>query len=120
MNANSAILNSLLMALNEKIFRRGKETKKLPALMFIYPVTIALILLNILPEKYATPKVFRSVVFTTLLFSIPDFMNTLGFGEITQTYFSWIPLVEFHLGWVLPALVVFLVTSFFVDKYSKI
>lgn len=34
-NANSAILNSLLMALNEKVFRRGKETKNLPALMFI-------------------------------------------------------------------------------------
>jgi MoxR-like ATPase len=34
-NANSAILNSLLMALNERIFRRGKETKKLPSLMFI-------------------------------------------------------------------------------------
>lgn len=34
-NANSAILNSLLMALNEKIFRRGKETKFLPALMFV-------------------------------------------------------------------------------------
>jgi MoxR-like ATPase len=34
-NANSAILNSLLTALNEKIFRRGKETKKLPALMFV-------------------------------------------------------------------------------------
>lgn len=34
-NANSAILNSLLMALNEKIFRRGKETKQLPALMFV-------------------------------------------------------------------------------------
>lgn len=34
-NANSAILNSLLMALNEKIFRRGRETKKLPALMFV-------------------------------------------------------------------------------------
>lgn len=34
-NANSAILNSLLTALNERIFRRGKETKKLPALMFI-------------------------------------------------------------------------------------
>ena len=34
-NANSAILNSLLMALNEKIFRRGKETKHLPALMFV-------------------------------------------------------------------------------------
>jgi len=34
-NANSAILNSLLMALNEKIFRRGRETRKLPALMFV-------------------------------------------------------------------------------------
>lgn len=34
-NANSAILNSLLMALNEKIFRRGKETKHLPVLMFV-------------------------------------------------------------------------------------
>lgn len=34
-NANSAILNSLLMNLNERIFRRGKETRKLPALMFV-------------------------------------------------------------------------------------
>lgn len=34
-NANSAILNSLLMALNEKIFRRGRETRKIPALMFV-------------------------------------------------------------------------------------
>lgn len=34
-NANSAILNSLLTALNEKLFRRGKETRKLPALMFV-------------------------------------------------------------------------------------
>lgn len=34
-NANSAILNNLLMALNERIFRRGKETRKLPALIFV-------------------------------------------------------------------------------------
>lgn len=45
-NANSAILNSLLMALNERVFRRGKETKKLPALMFIGAS-------NILPEDEA-------------------------------------------------------------------
>ncbi len=35
LNANSAILNSLLMALNERSFRRGRETRKLPALMFV-------------------------------------------------------------------------------------
>ncbi|MGB0523598.1 MAG: AAA family ATPase [Flammeovirgaceae bacterium] len=34
-NANSAILNSLLMALNERVFRRGKENKALPSLMFV-------------------------------------------------------------------------------------
>ncbi len=45
-NANSAILNSLLMALNEKIFRRGKETKKIPALMFVGAS-------NVLPEDEA-------------------------------------------------------------------
>lgn len=45
-NANSAILNSLLMALNEKIFRRGKETRKLPALMFVGAS-------NVLPEDDA-------------------------------------------------------------------
>jgi len=35
LNANSAILNSLLMALNERIFRRGRETRALPAISFI-------------------------------------------------------------------------------------
>jgi MoxR-like ATPase len=34
-NANSAILNSLLMVLNERIFRRGRESRKIPALMFV-------------------------------------------------------------------------------------
>ena len=34
LNANSAILNSLLVALNERIFRRGRETRPLRALMF--------------------------------------------------------------------------------------
>ncbi len=34
-NANSAILNSLLTALNERVFRRGKERRDLPALLFV-------------------------------------------------------------------------------------
>jgi MoxR-like ATPase len=35
LNANSAILNSLLVALNERLFRRGKETRPLAALLFV-------------------------------------------------------------------------------------
>ncbi|QHS59794.1 AAA family ATPase [Chitinophaga agri] len=51
LNANSAILNSLLMALNEKIFRRGKETRELPALIFIGAS-------NHLPEDEALQALF--------------------------------------------------------------
>lgn len=35
LNANSAILNSLLLVLNERIFRRGRETRALPTLMVV-------------------------------------------------------------------------------------
>lgn len=35
LNANSAILNSLLMVLNERVFRRGRETRALPTLMVV-------------------------------------------------------------------------------------
>jgi MoxR-like ATPase len=51
LNANSAILNSLLMVLNEKIFRRGRETRQLPALMVIGAS-------NHLPEDEALQALF--------------------------------------------------------------
>jgi MoxR-like ATPase len=35
LNANSAILNSLLLVLNERVFRRGRETRPLPTLMVV-------------------------------------------------------------------------------------
>lgn len=35
LNANSAILNSLLMVLNEKVFRRGRENRALPVVMIV-------------------------------------------------------------------------------------
>src|SRR5258705_13952485 len=35
LNANSAILNSLLGVLNERVFRRGRETRPLPTLMVV-------------------------------------------------------------------------------------
>ncbi|MDB5337761.1 MAG: ravA 2 [Planctomycetaceae bacterium] len=35
LNANSAILNSLLLVLNERVFRRGRETRALPLVMVV-------------------------------------------------------------------------------------
>ena len=51
LNANSAILNSLLMVLNEKIFRRGRETRALPVLMIVGAS-------NHLPEDEALQALF--------------------------------------------------------------
>ncbi|MEX0313348.1 MAG: branched-chain amino acid transport system II carrier protein [Allomuricauda sp.] len=80
----------------------------IPALMFIYPITIVLILLNVVPEQYASPKIFKWVVTATVLFSIPDFLGSIGYGETISSITSWIPLREYHMGWVLPALVIFI------------
>lgn len=51
LNANSAVLNSLLAALNERIFRRGREKTKLPML-------IAIGASNRLPEDEALQALF--------------------------------------------------------------
>src|SRR5262249_44886442 len=51
LNANSAILNSLLTALNERMFRRGKESRPLKALMFVSAS-------NRLPEDDALKALF--------------------------------------------------------------
>mgnify|MGYP000333142719 CR=1 len=83
----------------------------IPALMFIYPITIILILLNILPEKLASAKVFKVVVLTTMVFSVPDFLTTIGLAESVSSLQNYIPLSTFSLGWVLPALTVFILTN---------
>jgi MoxR-like ATPase len=68
-NANSAILNSLLMALNEKIFKRGKETKHLPALMFVGAS-------NVLPEDEALNALFdRFLVRINVDYVHPDLLQ---------------------------------------------
>lgn len=79
----------------------------LPALMFIYPITIVLILLNIVPEKYARPYVFRAVVLVTFLFSIPDFLGFLLAEGSLQEIKELIPFADQNLGWVLPAIIAF-------------
>lgn len=88
----------------------------LPALMFIYPITIVLILLNVLPDQWTAPKVFKSVVWVTILFSVPDFLGTVGLGPTIGPYLNWLPLLKHQMGWVLPALVTFVLANFLVEK----
>jgi len=85
----------------------------LPILMFIYPITIVLILLNVLPEKWASQRVFRGSVIVTFIFSIPDFLGTIQMGHLMKPIAEWIPLSSQSLGWVIPAVVTFILMNVF-------
>ena len=84
-----------------------------PALMFIYPITIVLILLNVVPERYGSQFVFRAVAMVTLLFSIPDFLQFFASEEIVANIKDFIPFSQFSLGWVMPAFVTFVFINLF-------
>ena len=81
----------------------------LPALMFIYPITIALIVLNVLPQKLASPLVFKLVILVTFLFSIPDFLQFFTTSEMVDVIKAYIPFAGVSMGWVLPALLAFVI-----------
>jgi len=89
-----------------------------PALMFIYPITIILILLNVVPDNYASKQVFRAVVVATIIFSIPDFLGSLGLGDIVSGISKWIPLSNYQMGWILPAFVIFVIVNC-VERFKK-
>ncbi|NND61592.1 MAG: branched-chain amino acid transport system II carrier protein [Flavobacteriaceae bacterium] len=91
----------------------------LPSLMFIYPITIVLILLNVLSEKYASKLVFRAVVFTTFIFSIPDFLAFIISEEKLAGIKNAIPLAHENMGWVLPAIIIFVIFNVIENYFLK-
>lgn len=64
LNANSAILNSLLMVLNERVFRRGRETRHLPTLMVVGAS-------NHLPEDEALQALFDRFLIRVTCDNVP-------------------------------------------------
>lgn len=75
LNANSAILNSLLTALNERVFRRGKETRRLPTLMVVGAG-------NRLPDDEALVALFDRFLLRVPSHNVPpdDLEAVLGAG----------------------------------------
>jgi LIVCS family branched-chain amino acid:cation transporter len=60
--------------------------------------------------------VFRGVILVTFIFSITDFLGFIIPRENLTGIKSIIPLAEHSLGWVVPALVVFILTNLVVKK----
>jgi LIVCS family branched-chain amino acid:cation transporter len=87
-------------------------TLAVPALMFLYPITIVLIVLNNLPDRFASKLVFRGVVLVTFIFSIPDFLGFIIPGKNLTALKNSIPLANSSLGWIFPAIFVFILINF--------
>ena len=107
----TAILGAVLGVVMGQLDVNSIITVAVPALMFIYPITIVLIVLNALPRKWTPVVVFRAVVIATILFSAPDFWASVGFGEQMKAVQEIIPLGTVSLGWLLPAVVTYVVVS---------
>ncbi|MFO8147700.1 MAG: branched-chain amino acid transport system II carrier protein [Bacteroidota bacterium] len=80
----------------------------LPVLMLIYPLTIVLILLNVLPKDYRTAFIMRVVVLVIILFSLPDALQYVIAADLFLRIQESIPFALYGLGWVLPGLVAFI------------
>jgi branched-chain amino acid:cation transporter, LIVCS family len=94
-------------------------TIALPSLMLIYPLCIVLILLNAVPDKFASKLVFKWVVYIALIFSIPDFLGFIIPIEKLETITSNILFSKQNLGWVLPVLVTFIIVNIYLKFKSK-
>ena len=84
----------------------------LPVLMFLYPLSITLILLSLLGGLFGRDRrVFVSVTVLTLAAALLDFLAALPNGAKSILHLegllgwanSYIPLFSYGLGWLLPA-----------------
>lgn len=82
-------------------------TVAMPVLLFIYPVVMVLIFLNLLPEKYASRAVFRGVVLVAVLFSLPDVIGSLAVDARLGIFYDSVPFSRSGMAWVLPAVLAF-------------
>jgi len=85
----------------------------LPALMFLYPLTITLILLCLFGRFFDYDRrVFISVTAFTFIPAVVDFINTLPAGAKNAIHadkiiaaVDWLPLFSIGMSWVVPSIV---------------
>jgi len=91
----------------------------LPVLLLIYPLTIVLILLNVMPSDFRTKLIMTVTVIATALFSLPDALKYVISEELFSNVQQYIPLSEYGLGWVIPATLAFFGSYFYELKFKK-
>lgn len=87
----------------------------IPVLMFLYPIVITLIILNVIPRKWASSLVFRVVVLIAFVFSIPDFFGFLLPDSSIANIQNYLPFAKEGLGWALPTVISFFAVNVYLN-----
>lgn len=76
-----------------------------PALMFLYPVAIVLILIGIFTGQSENRIVFRCILIGTIFAAIFDFIKTLPFGIDISFAAKFLPFFDAGFAWIVPSIV---------------
>ncbi|TDM48666.1 branched-chain amino acid transport system II carrier protein [Macrococcoides goetzii] len=99
----------------------------IPVLMFLYPLAITLILLTLISGSFNDSKIiYQWTTFVTMIAAIidgikasPAFLSKSAFGESVATFGEkFLPFSAIGMGWVLPALIGFVI-GFILYKMRK-
>jgi len=91
-----------------------------PVLVFIYPITIVLILLTFTQKLFHGKKsVYRGAILVTAIISIYDGLIEFGFTLPTLTpIMEKLPFFTIGLGWLIPAIIGALIGALFPQRKS--
>lgn len=86
-----------------------------PILSILYPVVIVLILTTLMGRLIKHNKVISTTVYTTLIVSVLDTINNLGYltGALQDTFYL-IPLSKRGFTWLVPALLALFISSWLI------
>ena len=83
-----------------------------PALVFIYPTTIILMVLHVLPASWATPRAFQASIAVCFVANTPAFLDSIGYPALQEAT-AFMPLTSQGLAWVIPVVCTLLALKIF-------
>lgn len=87
-------------------------------LNIIYPITIILILLNLFDRFVKSRMVYKITIYTTLAVSILTFIG--GFVPAIKSAMGILPLNDMGFAWIVPAIIAFVLATFFSKSENKL
>lgn len=84
----------------------------------IYPITIVLILLNLFNQFVKNNFVYKACVYVTFAISVLTFVG--GFVPRLDSALSILPMHAHGFGWVVPFVVTFIISNFFVGHSKSV